>query len=340
MKRDGYRQTRVIILTVVAILLLAILLIALDWKEVRQVVDKAEWQLTLIALFFTAVSYLCLGSGYVLVNRAFGIKLGWRDLFEIGFVSATVSNIVAFFGAARHSLRLVLIRRKGIATGEVLAASIFHSYINNVVMLLMLVSGLIYLLASGTAYGGSVIGLGLVSGMFVLLLVVATAILFVSPLRLWVLHTSNAVWHFVTRRDITSFLNDFDNAMRRGVAVLRGRCLALVLILGLVAADWVFTVAVLWSCFGAFGNAPGPGVLMSGFGIGILVGNLSMVPGGLGVQEASMSGVYALLGTPFTQAVLSSILFRVVYEFIPFFVSLMLYRRLIQGISKADMPTD
>jgi uncharacterized membrane protein YbhN (UPF0104 family) len=55
-----------------------------------------------------------------------------------------------------------------------------------------------------------------------------------------------------------------------------------------------------------------------------------MIPGGLGVQEASLAGIYALLGIPFAQAVLVSILFRVVYDFIPFLLSLGLYRRLIR----------
>ena len=104
----------------------------------------------------------------------------------------------------------------------------------------------------------------------------------------------------------------------------------LVLLLGLMAADWVFAAAALWFCFDALGSAPNVGVLLSGFGIGISAGNLSMLPGGLGVQEASMAGVYALLGLSFAQAVLASILFRVVYDFIPFFMSLGLYSRLMR----------
>jgi uncharacterized membrane protein YbhN (UPF0104 family) len=60
MKLDKSRQQRIIALTVVAFVLLAILLVALDWNEVRQLVDKANWGLTLVALLFTALSYLCL----------------------------------------------------------------------------------------------------------------------------------------------------------------------------------------------------------------------------------------------------------------------------------------
>ena len=58
-----------------------------------------------------------------------------------------------------------------------------------------------------------------------------------------------------------------------------------------------------------------------------------MVPGGLGVQEASMAGMYALFGVPFAQAVLASIPFRVVCDFVPYFMSLAMCRRLLRSRS-------
>ncbi|MEI2691160.1 MAG: lysylphosphatidylglycerol synthase domain-containing protein [Anaerolineae bacterium] len=57
-----------------------------------------------------------------------------------------------------------------------------------------------------------------------------------------------------------------------------------------------------------------------------------MAPGGLGVQEGSMSGIYALFGVPFQQAVLAAILFRVLYYFVPYLFSLSLYRRLLRRV--------
>jgi hypothetical protein len=340
MKMDKSRQQRIIALTIVAFLLLAVLLVALDWSEVRQIVGKADWKLTFVALAFTIISYLCLSFGYVLVNRAFAVQIAWRELFEVGFVSTTLNNILAFLGAAGHSLRLALIRRKGITAGEILAASIFHSYLNNIMMLILLAVGLIWLPISHTVYGGGAIGLGLIAGMLVFSLVVATAMVFVSRLRSWVLRMTNAVWHLATRRDIMPLLNEFNNALTHGLVALRGRWLVLTLLLGLMAADWAFAAVALWFCFDALGRAPSLGVLLSGFGIGISAGNLSMIPGGLGVQESSMAGVYALMGTSFAQAVLASILFRVVYDFLPFFLSLTLYGRLIRKRNQANTPTD
>ena len=207
-------------------------------------------------------------------------------------------------------------------------------------MLLLLAVGLISLLASHTVYGGSKISLGFITGVLVLLLVISTAILLISRLRTWVLRTFNAVWHFVARRDLTPVLSDLDHALGHGVAALRAYKVTMALLVALMAATWAFAAAAVWFCLDAFGEPPGIGVLLSGFGISISAGNISMLPGGLGVQEATMAGAYSLLGISFSQGVLAAILFRVVYDFIPFFASLTLYRRLLREHRRANEPTD
>ncbi len=52
----GIRQ-RNIILPVLALIVLAALVIVLDWKEVHPIFGKADWKFTLIALISTGVSY-------------------------------------------------------------------------------------------------------------------------------------------------------------------------------------------------------------------------------------------------------------------------------------------
>jgi uncharacterized protein (TIRG00374 family) len=315
------RQRKIIAITVVVFVLLAVLIVVLDWNQVHQIIGKARWQLTLAALLFTIISYFCLSFGYVLVNRVFGIGTGWWKLFEIGIVSSTLNNILGFAGAAGHSLRVQLVKGKEIDAGEVLAASIFHSYLNNVMLLLMLALGLLTLLFSHIVYGGSAVGLGLISAILVVSLMVSTAIIFIPWLKSRLLHFTKTVWHFFTHRDITQFLTDLDHGLTRGLVTLKGRPWELALLLGTMASVWAFQAVALWFCFGALGNAPNLGVLLSGFGIGLSAGNLSMVPGGLGVQEASMAGIYALLGMSFAQAALVAILFCVVYDFVSFFIS-------------------
>jgi uncharacterized protein (TIRG00374 family) len=324
------RQRKIIVISVIVFVLLAVLIVVLDWKQVHEIIGKARWQFSLAALLFTIVSYFCLNYAYVLVNRAFGISNRWWLIFRVGIVSSTLNNILGFAGAAGHSLRVQLIKGKGLDAGSVMAASIFHSYLNIAMLLLMLAMGLLILLFSHVVYGGSALGLGMISGILVFFLGSSTAIIFIPRLKSKVLRFINSAWHFFTHRDITSFLDDFDEGLTRGLITLKGRPWALTLVLVLMAGEWAFQAVAIWFCFSALGSAPGLGILLSGFGIGLSAGNLSWVPGGLGIQEASMAGIYALLGMSFTQAALVAILFRVVYDFIPFFITLPFYGRLIR----------
>jgi uncharacterized protein (TIRG00374 family) len=324
-KGNRFRRHRLVIITITAVLLLAILLIVLDWNNIRQIVGKANWEWTLVALLFTVISYLCLSFGYVIVNRIFKIRISWLELLQVGLVSTTLNNILAFLGAAGHSLRLALIRRPGVLSGEILAASIFHSYVNNVMMLLLLAVGLVMFLASHIIYGGNTFNLGLVTGLAVLTVAVATAILLFGRLRAWSLHVIGALWHLVTRHDITRGLNEFGLSLGNGVLALRTRWVSATALMVLMAADWAFAAVAVWFCLDAFSNPP-VAVLLLGFGIGISAGNISMLPGGLGI--------------PFSQGILAAILFRVVYDFIPFFASLFLYRGLIRKNREANNPPD
>jgi uncharacterized protein (TIRG00374 family) len=141
---------------------------------------------------------------------------------------------------------------------------------------------------------------------------------------------------FATRRDFQSSLKDFDDTMTRGVAVLHTRPLLLFLMIALVVFDWASSVAALWFCFDALGDPISLGVLLTGFSLSITAGAVSMVPGGLGIQDGSMAGLYALLGVPLQKAVLASILFRLVYYLVPYLVSLVFYGRLLRQVGRTN----
>ncbi len=324
------KRKRLIIITVVILLLLGTILAVLDWHNVRQLIGEAKWQLTLIALLFIVATYFCLSYGFVVVSRIFGIQINKWELFEVGYVSTTLNNLLAFLGAAGHSLRLMFMTRKGVAAGQVFAASLLHSHIHNTVMFCLLPIGLIYLLVHRSVQGSTAFELGLATGILIFLIVITTVFIFIRSLRLAVTRIVAALSRFIIRKDIRPFLDTFNESMVLAMTSVKNHPLAAVVALFFAIAEWTFTLCALWFCFDALGDTLNIGVLITGFAIGIIAGNLSMLPGGLGVQEASMAGIYALLGVSLEQAVLAAILFRVVCDFIPFFVSFLLYRRLLR----------
>ena len=324
------RRSKTIILILAAFVVVAAILIALKWKEVSQVLTQATWQYTVLAVASCLASDACLSFGYVLVNRAFSIKMSSLELLEIGFVSSTLNNVMALAGAPAHSMRVMLTKHREVDAGEIVAASLFHSFVSNVVILALFIVGLVSLLFGHVVLGSSPATMIFAVIMVVALFVLVTTIMVVRSLRKWVLRMVKTIWKWASHRDISAFMNDLDEALSKGLGGFKRHRLLLVGLALVEVADWALSAGGLWFCFAALGKGPSLNVLVAGFSIGISAGNLSMVPGGLGVQEASMAGVFALLGVSFAHAALAAILFRVANNFIPFFVSLPFYAHLIK----------
>ncbi len=330
------RGMRVLIIVVVVVLVLAAIAVALDWHRAQQVLAQANWQLIVPALLFTAISYLFLGASFAVVCRAFSIQVGWWDLWQVGFVTNVLNILVAAGGFAGVSVSLLALRRRQVPTEDILAASLFSSYVDGLVLLVLLPGGLLYLLARHPLSAGATVGVAIIAGILVLLLAGASLLIFSARVRTVLLELGGRLWKKVTRRDVGQALDDLGRAMGRGVEGLRRHPLLTVLLIVAVLVDWAACLVALWFCFDALGKALHPGVLITGFAVGAAAGLLSFVPGGLGVQEGSMAGIYALLGVPLGQAVLAAVLFRVVYYFVPFGVSLAFYWRLLKGKGRAE----
>jgi uncharacterized protein (TIRG00374 family) len=233
-------------------------------------------------------------------------------------------------GATGVSLQYVLLKRRGLITEDILAPSLFQLYFSGLTLVVLLPVSLLYIIFSRQLSSSVALGISIAAGILVLLLVVASVVVFSSRARGMLLRNLGRVVHFIIRRKIDTELNDFDKAMTRGINIIRQRPGVFVTLLLVAIGDWVGTVAALWFCFAALGTFLGVGVLVTGFSLGIIAGFISMVPGGLGVQEGSLVGIYTLLGVPIRTALLAAILFRIVYYFVPFLISLGFFHRLLQ----------
>ena len=165
--------------------------------------------------------------------------------------------------------------------------------------------------------------------LLIVIFILGTLVVFARPVRGWIIRLVARAGGKVTKRDLQPSLEEFELTVTRGVSASRQHPAQLLAMLVLVTADWTFSLVAMYFCFDALGEPLKLGVLTTGYAIGVLAGVLSMIPGGLGVQEGSMAGIYALLGVPLQTAILAAVLFRVVYYFIPYLVSLGLYRRLL-----------
>ena len=315
---------------IIAISLLGVLVVLLDWQEMRRVIAQADLRFIPGALFFAAFSYLCVSYAYAYVSQSIGIKMGKRDLAVVCFVTIVVNHVLTAGGLVGYSMRYLLMKMHGVSLKDVLTSSILHFYLTSLDMLGMLPVAFVYLLFHASVPRGVAVILGLMTFLFGVVFVGATGLVFVPSWRGPILDLLVRLGRLILRRDFYPRLAQYNETLTLGAEAMRGHPLVVVWVMVLTMIDFICSVAVLGFCFYAMGSPVQPAVLLCGFVIGIVAGVLSMVPGGFGVQEASMVGIFVLLGVPFQPAFLASVLFRIIYYLLPYFLSLGFYGRLLR----------
>lgn len=86
-------------------------------------------------------------------------------------------------------------------------------------------------------------------------------------------------------------------------------------LLGAVGYLW-FDIAVLWVCFKALGHTPPIGSLVLAYQIGYL-SNLIPIPGGIGVLDGSLVGMFVLYGVNDTVATSATIVYHAISLWVP-----------------------
>jgi uncharacterized protein (TIRG00374 family) len=316
---------------VVAIALLGAIFIAVDWSEIQGALKQARWVPIPYALMATAISYFCISYSFARISHLLGISMRAGDLTAVGFVSTVLNHLVSSGGAAGNSIRLAVMGRHGVSLREVVAVSILHFYLTSLAMMGMLPVGLVYFLLHADVSLTAAVILIVVSILILLASAVAAGMLFWGRMRKVVLQALTGGAHRLLHRDVGESLERVDTTVAVAIEAIRKRPVSIIVIMGLIGTDWIFSAAALWFSFRALGVTLLPGQLVSGFVIGTVAGVASMIPGGLGVQEGSMAGVFHLLGVALESALLASVLYRVVYFMVPYAVSLGFYWRLLHA---------
>jgi hypothetical protein len=83
------------------------------------------------------------------------------------------------------------------------------------------------------------------------------------------------------------------------------------------AVNIVFDMLTLYLVFLASGHPVGPGTLLAGYGLPLLLGKAPLLPGGLGIIESSMAALYISLGVPGAVAVVVVLVYRLISFWLP-----------------------
>jgi uncharacterized protein (TIRG00374 family) len=101
----------------------------------------------------------------------------------------------------------------------------------------------------------------------------------------------------------------------------------------------VFDMLTLYSLFIAAGHPVSLGVLLSGYGLPLLLGKVSFLPGGVGIVEGTMAALYDGLGVPNGVTVVVILIYRFLSFWLPLLVGvpLILYLQRAAGDVKDSL---
>lgn len=321
-------RSRVIALAVVLVVLAGVFVGVADLREAGRLLDRTDWSWLLPALLLTAVSYVGTSAALVALCGPMGVEAPRGPMLRIAVISVAVNNLISFGGVAGYSLRAALSRPHGVATGHSLAMSLTHAYLNNLFMFLLLAAGLFLLVggpAMDPAWQRTLEAGGVLAVAFVF---VSTAALFSGAVRRAILALVVRLASRLPVRWRTSLAtasDELDEALARAARALRRAPRAMLWPVAFLGLHWCAMVGAFWCCLSAFTGVVEVDVLVGGFSVGAVAGFASLLPGGIGVQDASLAAVLTLQGVSVEAAVLAVLLFRLVYYLTPFVATLPLY---------------
>jgi glycosyltransferase 2 family protein len=293
-------------------------------RRATELLFNAHWPRLVWALVFTFVSLFFATYGFYYICRELKLKIDPKKLFLIGFATIAINDLVTSGGTAGFSVRILLLRNKEISGKQILSASLFHSYFNLLVAVFFLPFSIFFLSLADGFPSGTKAALSVFSFLLIALFIFASWIFMSSRARARVLGIFARLLRRLTKKDRTASFSVFNEVLDQGAAVIKKKKVIFILF-AVTFLDWLFSFSALAACFWALGISLPLGLILSGFFIGIIAGFVSIIPGGLGVQEGSMAGIFALLGMPFSQAIIAAVLFRLVYYVIPFVPGIFFY---------------
>ncbi len=270
------------------------------------------WWLALGALL-EGLSFL----GYVVLFRGVFIRgksrIGWRASYEITMAGLAATRLFASAGAGGIALTAWALRRSGMEPRLVACRMIAFM-------------GVLYAIFMGSLV---IVGLGLYFGVFpgqnpfaitivpaifgggVIVLFLAVSLLpgdFDRLVKRWT--HGGRVGHLLARA--ATLPAAAASGIRTAIHLVRERDYSL---LGGVAW-WGFDIAVLWSCFHAFGGGPPTAVVVMSYFVGQL-GNVLPLPGGIGGVDGAMIGAFSAFGVSPALAVVSVLAYRAFAFWLP-----------------------
>jgi uncharacterized protein (TIRG00374 family) len=314
------RPLKLRILRAVPVLLVLGLLVHFLLPRLDSIADSfatirtmAPWAIGL-SLIMEVLSYAANGALLQSVIALAGDRISLRRAAAIEIGAGSVALVAAGalgFGAAIYKWS----RNRGVSADAAMLASWFPSVFDAAALIIFALIGGIELLFMHRLSRVTVVALSIV--VTVLSVAIAGAIVLLARndwLRAIAQKIAGIIKRFRPRWDETNLIAAVENAsetwtnMRRGGWLLPAGCSLLNLTFDLLCLRYAFLAA---------GQPLHLSLLLAGYGVPLLLGRASFLPGGIAVVEVAMTALYGGLGVPASVAVVAVLTYRLISFWLP-----------------------
>ena len=279
-----------------------------------QVIKGMAWWAVALAIAMQLLSYL--GSGYLLALTAMA---GQRVSLMRGTAVFTASVSVGLAGGGPVGSIAMTYRwmRGSGADGEgAVLAGWLPSLLNSAILVLVGALGLAHLLIAHQLSTLQAVGFGVTLALLCLVAGVVLWGVYHRPQLIALAMQVGERWAKLRRRAydpaptqaaVGRLFNAWDTLRAGG---WRGPAVGAV-------ANVVFDMSTLYLLFIAAGHAVSPGILLAGYGLPLLLGKVSFLPGGVGIVEGTMAVLYDGLGVPNAVTVVVILAYRLISFWLP-----------------------
>ncbi len=284
-------------------------------QESWRTILKMPWWLVVLAIMAQFTSYG--GSGYLL--HALAAMLHERLTVLRGLLITLASNSIGLVAGGIVGGSAVTYRwiaNSNISGQTAILCGTLPSLFNNLLLVIIAIAGLLHLLIIHQLTTFQAVSFSIILGVLIL---IVTVVLWGVTHPAWLLAVMKRVeerWARVRKKPYSPIatenrVNELINTwviLRSGG--WRGPLLGATL-------NILFDMLTLYLLFIAAGHAVSPGVLLTGYGLPLLIAKLGFLPGGVGIVEATMTAIYLSMGVPKEVTIVVILAYRLISFWIP-----------------------
>jgi uncharacterized membrane protein YbhN (UPF0104 family) len=318
---------RLVEFALVGVVIVVVVLAVPGLGDLRRELAHASARWLVAAVVLEVLSAL----SYVVVFRAvFCTRMSWRLSYQIGMAEQGANSVLSVSGAGGLALGAWALRRGGMGTEHIARRTVAFFFITSLANVATLVLFAV-LYATGVLHHDRDAPLTYVFGGAALL---ASAIVVFGLPRLRPPAAAPAPDSGKIAQGLWFVRNSLGQGVRDALLMLRQRPAAILLgSFGVMAFD----VAVLGVCFKAFGYSPAVGILVVGYLIGQLGGNIP-VPGGIGGIDAGLIGVFVLYHQPLAVTTAAVLAYHAIALWIPGLLGTVAFVQLRRTLRREAQP--